>query len=182
MLNRFGIRWWCFFVFIGAGLLILGFFGCAQTGSVKVGTLFAYTGDLATGGPFLRKGADLAAEHINAAGGVLKRQVELVHKDSETNPDAAIEAAQALVKDERVPAIIGCQSSGVTLAVANSVAIPRQVVLISPASTSPDLTNLQDNDFVFRTTPSDTLQGAVLAQLAKELGFKSACTMYINNA
>src|SRR5690606_39787082 len=56
------------------------------------------------------------------------------------------------------------------------------IVQISPASTSPALTDANDNDFLFRTTISDAAQGVVLAQLAQEQGFQTACTMYTNNA
>lgn len=53
---------------------------------VQIGTILAFTGDLASFGPPMRNGADLAAELVNAAGGVLDRPVRAVHKDSGTNP------------------------------------------------------------------------------------------------
>lgn len=77
---------------------------------------------------------------------------------------------------------MGSLSSGVTLAVANSVTIPSQVVLMSPASTSPALTAVNDNDFLFRSTVSDAAQGVVLGRLARELGYNSASALYVNNA
>ena len=136
---------------------------------IKVGTLLDYTGDLGVFGPPMRNGADLAAELINDAGGVLGTTLKLRHKDSSTNERLAIDAARVLTNIEEVGAIVGSQSSGVTLAVANPVTIPNQIVLISPASTSPALTALNDEDFVFRTTVSDALQGVILGRLAMEL-------------
>ena len=74
-------------------------------------------------------------------------------------------------------------SSCVTLAVAESVTIPNGVILISPASTSPALTDLDDDDLVFRTPISDAAQGVVLAQVVSgDLGLTSVCTLFVNNA
>jgi len=184
MLNPTGKFWWGCLVFLGCSLL---FSACskgeqAPAEPIKIDTLFAYTGDLATTGPELRNAADLAAKHINLAGGVLGAQLALVHKDTGTNRDIAEGNALRLVEEEKVSAIVGAQSSGVTIHVAMSVTIPGQVVLISPSSTSPDITTLEDNDFVFRTAPSDALQGVILARLARELGFDSAATIYVDNA
>jgi branched-chain amino acid transport system substrate-binding protein len=154
----------------------------ADTSPIKIGTLFDYTGDLASYGGPIRNGTELAAKHINDAGGLLGgRKIQLVHKDSQTSPQAAVEAARALVNVDKVPAIVGSLASSVTLAVAEAVAIPNRVVLISPASTSPALTALNDQDFVFRTAPSDALQGVILAKVAWEQGFRKAAVLYVNN-
>ena len=83
---------------------------------------------------------------------------------------------------ENSVAIVGALSSGVTIAVAQSVTIPKERLLISGASTAPAITVLEDNDYVFRTAPSDAAQGIVLGGLANEQGYKTAGVMYINNA
>ncbi len=153
-----------------------------QKPTIKIGVLMSHTGDLASYGYDIAKGADLAVKHINEAGGILGTTVEAVHRDDGTSPQMGADAAKKLVDMEKVPAIIGALSSGVTLSVAESVTIPNKVVIISPASTSPALTALKDNDYVYRTTASDALQGVVLGKLAKELGFKTASAMYVNNA
>ena len=149
---------------------------------VQIGTILAFTGDLASFGPPMRNGADLAAELVNAAGGVLDRPVRTAHKDSGTNPQVAIEAARTLININGAHAIVGALSSGITQAVAESLTVPNQVVLMSPASTSPALTVMDDDDFLFRTAVSDAAQGVVLARLAKEQGFNSASALYVNNA
>ena len=113
---------------------------------------------------------------------MLGAEIALVHKDTGTDRDIAKDNAIRLVEEEKVGAIVGAPSSGVTVHVARSVTIPRHVVLISPSSTSPDITTLEDDDFVFRTAPSDALQGVILARLARELGFDSASTLYVDNA
>jgi ABC-type branched-subunit amino acid transport system substrate-binding protein len=154
----------------------------AGGGPLKVGILFDFTGDLAEFGPNMLNGAQLAAKDINDAGGVLGQDISLSQSDSQTSPTAAVDAARLLVDSEKVSAIIGSLSSGVTLAVAEAVTIPDKVVLISPASTGPALTTLEDNDFVFRTCLSDAAQGPVLAEIAQQLGYKTVATLYVNNA
>jgi branched-chain amino acid transport system substrate-binding protein len=155
----------------------------ATTGdALKIGVLLDFTGDLAEFGPAMENGAKLAAKNINDAGGVLGKDIVLKRSDSQTNPTAAVEGARQLVDVEGVSAIVGSLSSGVTLAVAEAVTIPDKIVQISPASTSPALTAVVDNDFLFRTTLSDAAQGLILAKLANELGYKKVSTIYVNNA
>jgi ABC-type branched-subunit amino acid transport system substrate-binding protein len=151
-------------------------------GPVKIGTILAFTGDLANFGPPMRNGADLAVEQINNGGGVLDRTLEVVHKDEGTSSQVSIEAARALINVEGVNAIVGPISSGTTQSVAETVTVPQQIVQISPSATSPALTVLGDNDFLFRTTVSDAAQGVVLAKLAREQGFNTASALYVNNA
>jgi ABC-type branched-subunit amino acid transport system substrate-binding protein len=76
-----------------------------------------------------------------------------------------VRAASHLTDDVGVPAIIGPATSGVALKVAQNVTIPRGVLLISPSATSPVLTTLRDDGLFFRTVPSDTFQGRVLARI-----------------
>jgi branched-chain amino acid transport system substrate-binding protein len=151
-------------------------------GPLKIGMLFDYTGSLGEFGPNMETGAKLAVKEINAAGGVLGKPVELIKADAGTDPNKATAAANQLVSVQGVQAIIGCLSSGVTIAVAEGVAVPNKIVMISPASTSPGLTAVKDNDFLFRTVLSDAAQGVVLADWAAEQGYKKAATFYTNNA
>jgi len=144
--------------------------------------LLDYTGSLAEFGPNIETGLQLAAKQINAAGGVLGKPIELIKGDSGTNPQVAVEAATRLINVEGVQAMVGSLSSGVTIAVAEGVAVPNKVIMISPASTSPGLSAVEDDDFLFRTVLSDAAQGVVLAQWAKEQGYTKVATFYTNNA
>ena len=154
----------------------------AAGGPLKIGLLLDYTGSLAEFGPNIETGAQLAAKQINDAGGVLGKPIELIKGDSGTNPQVAVEAATRLINVEGVQAMIGSLSSGVTIAVAEGVAVPNKVIMISPASTSPGLSEVEDDDFLFRTVLSDAAQGVVLAQWAKEQGYTKVATFYTNNA
>ena len=147
-----------------------------------IGNLNAFTGSLAEFGPPLRNAVELASEHVNRAGGVNGQSTIVVSRDTAVNPVQGVDAARGLVDVEGAVAIVGALSSGVTVAAANAVTIPRETLLISGASTAPSITVLEDNDFVFRTTPSDASQGVVLARLAREQGFNRIGIMYLNNA
>jgi ABC-type branched-subunit amino acid transport system substrate-binding protein len=152
----------------------------AAQGVVKIGTLIPLTGPLAEFGPNFRKAADLAAGHLKAAG----LNLQLIQADDETSAIPAVAAARKLIDVDRVPAVVGAAASGVTIPVAESVTIPNKVVQISNASTSPLITVLpadQGQDFLFRTCPSDALQGVVLGKLAVELQYKAAAAIYVSN-
>ena len=153
--------------------------GIAQE-PIRIGALFSLTGGLAPYGLPIVNGAKLAVGQINKSGGVLGRELKLVIRDTATAPAVGRDAASKLINLDRVVAIIGALSSGVTVA-SSSLTIPARIVLISPASTSPMLTDLKDNDFVFRTCVSDALQGVVQGKLAIDLGYKAASVIYVNN-
>jgi len=87
------------------------------------------------------------------------------------------------VKEDKIVAVVGALTSGVTKAVAESVTGPNNILMISPGSTSPMLTTLpadEGKDLLFRTCPSDTLQGFVLGELAANR-YKTAALMYVEN-
>ena len=146
---------------------------------LKIGMLNSMTGDLSDFGKAHKLSAELAIEHINAVGGVGGFPVELIVKDTQTNATVGVDAANALVA-EGVPAYVGALASSVTMPVATTVSSQKNIVQISAASTSPAITALADNDFLFRTTVSDAFQGQVLARLAKE-NYSSAGVIYVNN-
>ncbi|MCY4110004.1 MAG: ABC transporter substrate-binding protein [Chloroflexi bacterium] len=147
-----------------------------------VGHLNAFTGSLSYFGPAHRNAAALAADHVNRAGGIDGAAMVIISRDTGVNPVQGVDAARSLVDVDNAVAIVGALASGVTLPVAESVTVPKGVVQISGSSTSPALTVLEDDDYLFRTAASDAAQGVVLARLAVELGFESAGIMYINNA
>ena len=152
----------------------------AATPTVKIGVLLPFTGPLGEFGAAFQKAAALAEEHL-AQGGY---PVEIVYGDTETNPTAAVGAARKLVDVDQVHVVVGAAASSSSLAVAESVTIPKGVPQISYASTSPLLTILpadEGQDFLFRTVPSDALQGKVLAGVAVEQGYNNVAIIYVNN-
>jgi len=159
--------------------LVLGCVTGAMAQELKVGVLMAFTGPLKEFGPNIKNGAVLAAKEMAAAG----FKVKIVTEDTETNSVAGINAAKKLVNVNKVAAIIGALASGVTIPVAESVTIPNGVLMISPASTSPLVTYLpadKGKDLLFRTCPSDALQGVAAGELAAK-HYKTASVIYVNN-
>lgn len=157
----------------------------ATTGEMtplRIGYLADFSGALAEFGPAIQTGVELAVQHINDAGGVHGMPIEVVVGDDQTDPTAATEEARRLIEVEGVSAIVGPLASGVTIAVAESVAAPAGVVVISPSATSPGITTVDDDGFLFRSTTSDAAQGVVLAQLAEDEGIDNVGVVYLNGA
>lgn len=163
-----------------SALMLAGSLG-ASADTLKIGALVPLTGDLQSYGEPSLKSAELAVKEINEAGGVLGEEVELASGDTQTIPQPGVAAAQKLVNLEGVHAIVGALSSGVTVPVAQSVSASEGVLQISNASTSPVITTLDDNDFLFRTVPSDAFQGVALSEVAAEQGYEKVGVIYINN-
>jgi ABC-type branched-subunit amino acid transport system substrate-binding protein len=166
------------FIFFGVLIFSVALVSVAIA-DVKIGTLLAHTGPLKEFGPAHQKGVALAAKQMAAAG----FKITLVHEDSETSAIPATNAAKKLVEIDKVVAIVGALASGVTVPVAEAVTCPSNVLLISNASTSPLITVLpadQGKDFLFRTCPSDALQGVVAGNLAATYN-TSAAILYVNN-
>ncbi|MGD9214047.1 MAG: ABC transporter substrate-binding protein [Desulfobacteraceae bacterium] len=147
--------------------------------NVVVGTLFDHSGALQDWGPRHQQAAELAAKQLAAAG----LTIDFVHEDSRTMADAAKKAAEKLIQKDKVVAIIGSSSSGVIIPVAETVTSPANMLMITPGATAAYITELPqdaDKDYLFRTCPSDNLQGVVLGRLAAGL-FKTASVIYVNN-
>ena len=149
--------------------------------TLKIGYLADFSGPLAEFGPVIQQGVELAIAHINAAGGVFGRPVELAIGDTGLDPTQGVEEARRLVEVEGVDAIVGPLSSTITIAVAESVTGPAGVPTISPSATSPAVTAANDSGYLFRSTISDAAQGVVLAQLATDLGFENVAVIFIND-
>jgi len=145
--------------------------------TAMVGVLQPATGDLGDLGEPIQNAGALPGLQLEDEG--VDYDIDIRREDTETEPDVGIERAQALV-DAGYPSITGAASSGVTIAVAQDVYFPEEVVGISPASTSPDITDM-DGDYLLRTCPTDALQGIVAANLALDDGLETASTFYLNN-
>jgi branched-chain amino acid transport system substrate-binding protein len=146
--------------------------GGEATLDLTIGDIIPLTGDLADFGPPGQKAADLAVDQINAAIGEVgaDHTVTIQHEDEQTKPDAAVSAARKLV-DEGASCIAGAWASSDSIPVARSVTIREGVLQITPASTSAELTTLEDDGLLNRTPPADNLQGPVLAAfVAEQLG------------
>jgi ABC-type branched-subunit amino acid transport system substrate-binding protein len=146
--------------------------------TLKVGTILPQSGTLAFLGPPEEAGVALAAQEINEAD--MGLNIEVVYRDSgDTTTDIATVSVTDLLSQD-VSAIIGAASSGVSFTVIDQITAAG-VVHFSPANTSPDFTDYEDNGLYFRTAPSDLLQGEVLGNLIAEDGASTLGLLVLND-
>lgn len=144
-------------------------------GTLKIGAVLPLTGDGAAYGLPLQRAASLALNEVNLSGGVKGQPLEIIWEDGKCDAKEATSAARKLVTIDQVKVILGGVCSSETLAMA-PVTEAERVIVLSPSSTSPDITTA--GDFVFRTAPSDALAGRVAAEYAmKKLNAKKAAVI-----
>lgn len=157
--------------------------GTAAAQEIKVGIIFGFTGPIESMTPGMADSAELAFKEVNESGLFLDGQTLASVRVDTTCVDASIAqaAAERLITIENVAAIVGSDCSSASIAIANNIAVPNGVVMVSPASTSPALSTINDNGYFFRTVPSDARQGAVLAQILKDRGVMEVAVSYAND-
>ena len=144
----------------------------------RIGILQPESGDLGNLGTPIADGAELPVLQLEDAG--VDFEIESRREDTETEPDVAVDRAQALV-DSGYPTITGAAASTSTINAAEDVFFPNEVVGISPASTSPAITDM-DGTYLLRTAPSDAWQGDAMAEIAvEEEGADTVSTLFLNN-
>lgn len=148
--------------------------GCAQDSPkpsaeepIVIGVSLGLTKDLASFTAPLRDAVRAAEGELNAGGGLLGRQVRFDVEDDRSDEDTYVKSVAQRFADRGVAAVIGPVSSGQVKLTADIFAA-RQIIQISPAATSVELTGIQSaaDRFFFRTTPADDFQGAAVILFA----------------
>src|SRR5436190_2581663 len=134
-----------------------------DSGPIVVGYYGDLTGRTSNFGVSTKRGAEMAADEINKAGGINGRQLTILSEDDEGRPEKAATVVTKLIDQDRVVALIGEVASGNTLAAAPK-AQAAKVPMISPSSTNPAVT--QVGDYIFRVCFIDPFQGEVMAKFA----------------
>jgi branched-chain amino acid transport system substrate-binding protein len=165
---------------LSVGALIIPTFAAAE---IKMGIILGFTGPIESLTPDMGNSAELAFKEASDSGQLLGGQkISVVRADSTCiDAAAATAAAERLITADKVVGIMGADCSGVTTAIANNVAIPNGVTMISPSATSPALSTIADNGYFFRTAPSDARQGQVLAEITIERGINTVAVTFSNN-
>ena len=150
---------------------------------VKVGIILGFTGPIESLTPGMASGAELALSEASKSGNFLGGTNLVSVRGDSTCIDAAAASsvAERLITSDGVAAIMGADCSGVTTAIANNVAVPNGVVMVSPSATSPALSSINDKGYFFRTAPSDARQGEVLAKVLQSRGIDEVAVTYTNN-
>jgi len=170
-----------------AALLLAGTAGSAYAADCKitVGVVMELTGPAGEYGKAGAKSVEMAFKDINDAGGAAGCDLVTDTRDSQSTGNVAVDAATQLVQVKKVPAIIGGIISSVTIPILTSVTAPAKIVQVSPAASSPTLTQLgrdgKTNGIFFRTITSDALQGVAAAKYAVDTGFKKLAVIHVNN-
>lgn len=151
--------------------------GQREANEIIIGVAGAHSGDLASYGLPTVNAAEIIADDVNAAGGLLGRQIRLVIEDDQCAPEVATNVAAKLVGD-RVSAVIGHICSGATRT-ALGIYTGEKIVVVSPSATSPPLTQGGEFPTFFRTIAPDDAQGALQAQFAVEtLGVRRVALLH----
>lgn len=129
--------------------------GGQQAGPIKIGILVPLSGPSSQGGEQMKNAFELAAEEINAAGGVNGQPIELIFEDTGGDPQKGVTAAKKLIEQDQVWGLAGLFTSGVALAVA-PVAMEAQKPLVVTVAAAPDITGQVAEDpetfkYLFRT-------------------------------
>jgi branched-chain amino acid transport system substrate-binding protein len=170
-------RWWSLLLVtlvVGALAIPAGF---AQA-PIKIGVIQPLSGPVAASGNYVRMGAEIARDWVNARGGVLGRQIQLVIEDNKSDPKEAASAAEKLIVRDKVPAIMGAWGSSMTLA-----AMPKLeeygVPMVLETSSAASVTK-RGNPWVFRISPPSEMEALGLAKYLKDLGIKQADFLAVN--
>lgn len=147
--------------------------------SVKLGFIGPMTGDNANYGVLCDQATKLAIDEFNAAGGIDGIKVELITEDSEGNVEKGLSAIEKLSSSDKITALVGPVFTGVSFAVGDRCQ-DEGIPMVTPSATHKDITAI--GDYVFRTVPSDGLQGEVAGTyFAQALGYKNIAVLYAKN-
>ncbi len=153
--------------------------------TIKVGLNYELSGNVATYGQSLTAGIELAMEEINAAGGALGKEIELIKVDNKSDSAEAANVSTRLITRDNVVAILGPATSGNTKG-ATPPAMQNKVPLISASATDDDVTvDSKGNvrEYIFKTCFSDSFQGVTMANFAyTDLGLKNAAILFDNTS
>jgi branched-chain amino acid transport system substrate-binding protein len=147
-----------------------------SSGEIVIGEFAALSGTTATFGQSTHNGVMMAADALNAAGGIGGRKVRILVEDDQSKPEEAATVVTKLISQEKVVAIIGEAASTRTMAAA-PIAQAHKIPMVSPSSTNPQVTAI--GDYIFRVCFIDPFQGSVMAKFAATtLGLEKVAILY----
>src|SRR5215210_3903160 len=159
-----------FTVIAATALLSAGLVGQAGAQTIKIGVNEPLTGPFAASGTYVVNGAKIAADEINASGGVLGQKIELVIEDNKSNPTEAAAVAEKLVTRDKVPALMGAWGSSLTLAVMPKL-MEYHVPMLVETSSSGKITT-SGNPYIFRISPPSSVEAAAFKDIVPKLNVK----------
>src|SRR4249919_4373681 len=146
--------------------------GAGAQETIKVGVIQPLTGAFAASGNYVANGAKIAADEINAKGGILGKKLELVIEDNKSNPTEAAAVAEKLITSDKVPVIMGAWGSSLTLAVMPKL-MEYEVPMVVETSSSGKITT-SGNPYIFRISPTSEMEAKAFAPMVKKFNIKKA--------
>lgn len=168
-----------FFGGVAAAILSTIVSGNAFAQTIKIGVNEPLTGSFAASGTYVVNGAKIAADEINAKGGLLGKKVELVIEDNKSNPTEAAAVAEKLITEDKVPVMMGAWGSSLTLAVMPKL-MQYKVPMVVETSSSSKITT-SGNPYIFRISPPSSVEAEDFRSIAPKIGIKKADFLVINN-
>jgi branched-chain amino acid transport system substrate-binding protein len=162
-----------------AALAIALLSGTARAETIKIGVNEPLTGAFAASGTYVVNGAKIAADEINAKGGILGKQIELVIEDNKSNPTEAAAVAEKLITRDKVPVMMGAWGSSLTLAVMPKL-MEYETPMVVETSSSGKITT-SGNPYIFRISPPSAIEAVAFKQIVDKLALKKADFLVINN-
>src|SRR4029079_5097262 len=165
---------------VAAILLSLGIANVnAQT--IKIGLVTALSGQSARAGEAITRGLQIAIDELNAAGGVLGRQLERVARDDEATPAKGVIAARELVFKEKVAVLFGGLDTPVSLAII-PIMNQEKVPFMGPwAAGTPITRNGANPNYVFRVSAVDEIVDKAMLQYSQKVFNAKSCGMILVN-
>ena len=162
-------------------LIILSTFITSAFSEIKIGVILGFTGPIESLTPAIADSAEIAFKEASDSGSLLNGEtITVIRADSTCNdPSAAIAAAEGVIA-QGVTAILGAICSEATETIFLESALTSRVVMISPASTSSSLNDLDDKGF-FSISPSDSRGGQILADITKDRKIKKVAITYTDS-
>jgi branched-chain amino acid transport system substrate-binding protein len=151
----------------------------ADAQTIKIGVNEPLTGAVAASGNYVVNGARIAADEINAKGGVLGSKIELVIEDNKSNPTEAVAVAEKLITRDKVPVMMGAWSSTYTLAVMPKLMEYKVPMLVETSSS--DKITVSGNPYVFRIAPTSGMEAEAFANRVGAMKIKKADFLVVNN-
>ncbi len=141
---------------IALAIAFLG--GAARAQTIKIGVNEPLTGAFAASGTYVVNGAKIAADEINAKGGILGKKIELIIEDNKSNPTEAAAVAEKLITSDKVPILMGAWGSSLTLAVMPKLMEYKTPMVVETSSSGKITTT--GNPYIFRISPPSAIEAA----------------------
>jgi branched-chain amino acid transport system substrate-binding protein len=162
-----------------AALAVALLSGPAGAQTIKIGVNEPLTGAFAASGTYVVNGAKIAADEINAKGGVLGKKIELVIEDNKSNPTEAAAVAEKLINSDKTPVMMGAWGSSLTLAVMPKL-MEYETPMVVETSSSGKITT-SGNPYIFRISPPSAVEAVAFRNIVDKLDLKKVDFLVINN-